>query len=220
MEGLMSRKLYIFVFLIIFSLYSQISAQHYGTSIKVSTLGVTIDGIRSFGSSLNGRLGVAFFTLTQDGGGGTDEYIYTADAKLTSVSLLADYFPFGGVFRLTGGFLINLNKAELEMTPNKSYNIGGDVYTPEKLGKLNADIDFNKFAPYLGIGFGNPMSGNFGLKFTFDVGTMYQGAPKIDLSASGLIEPSAAPDQEATIEDNINWFQWYPVINFGLTYKF
>jgi hypothetical protein len=134
--------------------------------------------------------------------------------------MLADYFPFGNSLRLTGGFLINLNKAEIALTPTDSYVVGGDEYTPEKLGVMTADIDFNKFAPYIGIGFGNPMAGDSGLKFSFDIGTIYQGAPNIDLSATGLIEPSAEADNEATLESNLEWFQWFPVVQFGLTYKF
>jgi len=40
------------------------------------------------------------------------------------------------------------------------------------------------------------------------------------LSAKGLLEPSAAPDQEKQLESNLNWFKWWPVITLGLTYEF
>lgn len=195
--------------------------QDYAAAIKVNTLGISAEGVRSFGPNFNARLGIAFFSYSADGGGGTgDDYKYAGTLDLFSISALADYFPWERGFRISAGFLINLNKASAEMTPTKTYTVGGDLYTPDKLGIMNADVDFNKVAPYIGIGFGNPTAGDKGLGFTFDIGTIYQGSPNVDLSATGLIAPSASPEQEATIEDNLSWFKWYPVVSFGLTYKF
>ncbi len=216
----MKLKLSFLVFTFLLALPLATMAQDYAASVKISTLGINVEGVRSFGPSLNTRLGLALFSYSHEGGGDGDDYEYTGDLKLLSISALADWFPFKNFFRITGGVLINLNEAELEMIPTETYQIGGDLYTPEKLGKLNAKVDFNKVAPYIGIGFGNPMSGGSGLAFTFDIGTVYQGAPNVDLTATGLIEPSGAPDQEKTLENNLDWFQWYPVISFGLTYKF
>jgi hypothetical protein len=216
----MRRNITVLIFISLFSFSSLNFAQDYGASIKVSTLGFTVEGMRSFGPDFNARLGASFFSISQDGGGGTDEFEYTAEANLTSISILGDYFPFGQTFRLTGGILINLNKADLEITPTESYTIGGDEYTPDLLGSMSSEIDFNKIAPYIGIGLGNPMGGDSGLKFSFDIGTIYQGSPNVGLSATGLIEPSASQDQEELLEENMKWFQWYPVVTFGLTYKF
>lgn len=216
----MKRLLTLGLLLVIFTVTTKVSAQDYGVALKVSTLGFGIEGMRSFGPDFNVRAGAAFFSISQDGGGGTEDYVYTADANLTSVSLLADYFPFGQTFRLTGGMMLNLNKFAISLVPTDSYTIGGDVYTPELLGTLNADINFSKIAPYIGIGFGNPMGGDSGLKFTFDIGTFYQGAPGVDLSAEGLISPSASPEQAAVLENNLDWFKWYPVLSLGLSYKF
>ncbi|MCK5591624.1 MAG: hypothetical protein KAI72_06690, partial [Candidatus Pacebacteria bacterium] len=92
--------------------------------------------------------------------------------------------------------------------------------TSEELGNLKANIKFNKVAPYIGLGFGNPTAGDSGFGFTFDLGTMYQGGAVVDLTADGLLAPTAAEDQERLIEDNLSWFKWFPVISLGLTYKF
>lgn len=216
----MGRKFTILTLFIVLFLSSHLYSQDYAAALKLSTRGVTLEGMRSFGENFNTRLGISFFSLSQDGGGGAEDYTYTADAKLTSVSLLADYFPFGQTFRLSGGLMLNFNKFDINLVPTDSYTIGGDVYTPEKLGSLAANVNFSKVAPYIGIGLGNPLGGDSGLKFTFDMGTFYQGAPGVDLSAEGLIEPSASPDQEETLENNLDWFKWYPVLSIGLSYKF
>ncbi len=217
----MRQKFTFFTLILITLLFTNIFAQDYGASVKVSTLGITLEGMRSFGPSFNTRLGASFFNYSHDGGGGDEDYEYSGDLSLFSISALADYFIFGGnTFRITGGILINLNEVDGNASPAKTYEVGGDFYTPELLGDLDVQVEFNKISPYLGIGFGNPLSGDSGLKFSLDIGTIYQGAPNVDLTAVGLLEPSASPDQEKQIEENIDWFQWYPVLTFGLTYKF
>ncbi len=210
-----------FLLLLILSGYDSFFAQNYGISVKGSTLGFGIEAMRSFSPNLNARVGFAVFGYSIKGGGGsTDDYSYNAKLNLTGINILADYFPWQTGLRVTAGFLINLNKVTTEMTPSKTYTVGGDLYTPDVLGKMNAEIKFNKIAPYIGIGFGNPLAEGKKLGFTFDMGTMYHGSPKVDLSATGLIEPSASPDQEEKLADNISWFKWFPVVSFGLTYKF
>ena len=214
------KKLLLVVIVMFLLTSSQISAQGFAIGVKASTLGLSFELDKSLVENLNLKAGGAFFSYTHNGGGGTDDYKYEGKLDLSSLFLLADWFPFGNSLRLTGGLLVNLNKANIDLTPTKSYTVGGDVYAPEDLGVLSAKVDFNAVSPYIGFGIGNPTSGDSGLKFTFDVGTIYQGSPGVDLSATGLIEPSAAPDQEAQLEDNISWFKWYPVVSFGLMYKF
>lgn len=215
----MKTKVLTSIFLFLF-LVTTISAQDYAAAVKVSSLGFSAEVIRSFGEQLNVRAGFAVFSISLDGGGGKEDYTYTADAKLSSFSAIADYFPFGGIFRISAGALVNLNNATTILTPTKTYTIGKDEYTPEKLGNLDAKIDFNPVAPYIGIGWGNPTTGDPGLSVTFDIGTMYHGAPSVDLTAKGLLEPSASQDQEDLITSNLDWFKWYPVISLGLNYKF
>ncbi|MCS7052930.1 MAG: hypothetical protein NZM09_04260 [Ignavibacterium sp.] len=196
-------------------------SQDYAAALKLSTTGITAEAIRSFSPNFNARLGFSFFSYSVNGGGGTgDDYSFDAKLGLFSISALADYFPFERGLKLTAGFVVNLNKFEANMKPARSYTVGGDVYTPALLGTMNANISFNKIAPYIGIGFGNPTAGSKGLGFSFDIGTIYQGPPKAKLSASGLIEPSASPEQQKKFEENLSWFKWFPVFSFGLTYKF
>jgi hypothetical protein len=208
--------------LVLYLTYFQSSiAQNYAVSLKASTLGFGVEGMRSFNPNFNARIGFAFFGYNLKGGGGSkDDYSYEAKLSLTGVNILADYFPWKTGLRVTAGFLINLNKITTEMTPTKTYVVGGDVYTLDLLGKMNGEIKFNKISPYFGIGFGNPIAAGKKLGFTFDIGTMYHGSPKVDLSASGLIEPSASPEQEEKLVSNLSWFKWYPIISFGLTYQF
>jgi len=216
----MKKVLRFFVLLITLS-SSLLYSQDMAVALKLGTLGGGAEVMRSFGPNFNARVGVSFFSFNFSGGGGSsDDYSFDAKLGLFTISALADYFPFQRGLRLTAGLVVNLNKIETDMKPTKSYTVGGDVYTPDLLGNMSADISFNKVAPYIGIGFGNPTAGSKGLGFTFDIGTVFQGAPKAKLSATGLIEPSASPEQQEKLESNLSWFKFYPVVSLGLTYKF
>jgi hypothetical protein len=194
-------------------------AQDYAVAVKASTYGINLEAIRSFGTDYNARLGFAFFSYSLNGGGGDEDFTYSGDLKLSSISALGDWFPFSGTtFRLTGGIFVNLNKAKLLLTPTETYTMGGTTYSPADLGTLTADIKFNKVSPYLGIGFGNPVGGAPGLDFTFDIGAMYHGAPQATMHAEGLLAPTAG--QASKLENNLSWFKFYPVVSFGLSYKF
>ena len=209
------------LFLLFFGLaFSNIFAQEWATALKVSTLGGNVEVYRSFGDQFNAHVGFSYFSIDQDITG-EEDYDATFSVGLMSISALGDYFPFeSSGFRLTAGVFVNLNQIDAELTPKDEYTVGGDVYTPDNLGTLDANISFNKIAPYIGLGFGNPTGGDSGLGFTFEIGTIYQGGSIVDLTATGLLEPSAAQDQEQTFEENLSWFKWYPIVSLGLTYKF
>ena len=214
-------KIKLLVLLILIALlfsFSELSAQNYAASLKVSTMGVNLEALRSFSSRFNARLGVAVLSYKANNVASNDQLTIDGDLKLLSLTALADWFPFRGNFRLTGGLVINLNKISMTMTPVKTYNDGNIQYTPEKLGQILADVTFDKFAPYLGIGFGNPTAGKSGFGFTFDLGTYYQGSPLASMSATKLLQPMES--QSSQLQDNLKWFKFYPVLSFGLTYKF
>jgi hypothetical protein len=213
----MKSKLIYYLIILGLSVNSYVSAQNYAAALKISTLGMSVEGIRSLGDHFNTRVGLSFFNFKFNGTGDNEEWKYSAKVKLLSVSALADWHPFRGSFRFTGGALFNLNKSEATLYPIKTYKIGGTLYTPLLLGNASATVTLNKVAPYLGIGFGRPTSGNC-FAFSMDLGVIYQGSPKVDLTAQGLLEPSA--EQGPLIEDNIKWFKFYPVISVGSTYTF
>lgn len=197
-------------------------AQDYAASVKLSTLGVNVEVYRSFGSSFNLRLGGSMFSYTyQSGVNQSEDYEMNAKLDLSSVALLGDWYPFASTsLHVTGGAIVNLNKPVVTAIPTISKTIGGDVYNKDNLGTIGIDLSFNKVAPYFGIGIGNPTAGDKGLGFVMDIGAYYQGPPKVSMTATGLLAPSASPEQEAIVAKNLDWFKFYPVVSLGISYKF
>jgi len=192
-------------------------------SPAVSTLGLGVEGGIRLNETFGLRLGGNWFAFDFNGIEGDIDY--DADVTLASLGALADYHPFRGGFRLTGGLRFNFNQADLDGTPNDDIDIGGEVFAVDDVGTLTGDASFNVLAPYLGIGYGATLLEG-SLSIGFDLGVMYQGQADVDLDTEGgvlsdddLLLDSLA-DEEAEIEDDLDNFVVYPVVGLAIIYRF
>jgi hypothetical protein len=191
--------------------------------VRGGTLGGGIELSRAFGQSTAVRLNVDAFnySLTTT----RDNIQYDAKLKLQTGSLLGDWFPFANSFRISAGVVYNGNKLTLKGQPTGgSYTINGMPYPAAQVGSLDATVDFNKGAPYFGIGYGRPI--NSGLSLLFDLGVLFQGSPrsKIDVTCGpgapcSQLKSDAAAEQ-SKLADSLRSFKYYPVLSLGLAYTF
>lgn len=167
---------------------------------------------------------------------------YEAKLKLFTIGALADYHPFGGVFRLTGGALGNgfSLKGNTKDAQNFEYETDDFTYRSTN-GEADAKFDFPSFAPYLGLGWGRPIKPDGNFWFSFDAGVMFQGSLNADLNLRGTgtvtqnsnpantrtvnfaTDPAVQQDianYERELEDEAKDFKYYPVLGFGFGYKF
>ena len=157
-----------------------------------------------------------------------DSIDYDMKLKLQTASLLGDWFPFANNFRVSLGAMFNGNKFALNGKPSgPGYTINGTFYPAAQVGSFDAAVDFNKAAPYFGIGYGRPI--NRGLSLIFDLGVMSQGSPKskIDVTCGSAATPlqcarlkSDAQAEQSKLDDSLHSFKYYPVISLGLAYTF
>lgn len=195
----------------------------FAISVKAGTLGIGLEGIARINSNLNARLGVN--TFEYDYSGTEDDIKYDFDLELLSVSTLFDWHPFSNAFRISAGGLYNQNSLDMTAKPTASYKIGDTTYTAAEVGSLAGELDFDDINPYIGIGWGNAVGKNKQWSFSFDLGVVYQGSPKVKLSANGSLSGDAAfqtnlAREEQSLEDELEDFQFYPVISFGICYSF
>ena len=203
------------------------------TSFKVGTLGLGLDLSIPMTEELNIRLSINGFSYSKDG---TEEDLdYDGTAQLLTVGALADYYPYEeSTFRLTAGVYYNGNETEAEAIPTSgTYEINNVTYQADEIGALDGVVDFDGFAPYLGLGWGG-RSVEPGWGFTFDIGAMYHGEPNVSMEAT---RGPGIPNDEAgdayfaelesnveaerqTIENDLAEFKFYPVIMIGATYTF
>ncbi|HAB56363.1 MAG TPA: hypothetical protein DCE61_08425 [Cellvibrionales bacterium] len=201
------------------------SNSYAGTAVGVggSTLGYQVALSQSLSENVNLKL--SYNTASQSFDGETDGVNYDYDFEFESTSLLIDWHVFGGGFRLTTGALINDNEifAQSDIS-GLTLEVGDTVFTSAEVGRLEGDISFDSYAPYLGLGWGRSITDGF--SFVFDLGVVFQGEPTVNLQTVGgtLSDNSLLLDEvereEQELQDDANDFDVYPVVSLGLFYSF
>jgi len=134
----MKMKTISILVIIILSGADPIGAQTYAVTLRPSTLGLCLEGIRSISSTLDARLGMSYLSFSLHGGSDQEDYTMDGDFNLSSVSTLIDWYPKLSPFHITGGLVLNFNDIKTLLTPSRSHEINGRVYTPGMLGNLSA----------------------------------------------------------------------------------
>jgi hypothetical protein len=193
-------------------------------AFRLGTLGLGLEVGKLLTNHIAARVGVNYFkhttTRAQTG------ISYAASIKLQAFSALVDFFPGNrGSFHLTGGIMTDPAKIDGTGKPTSSgtFKINGNTYTSAQVGTLTGNIKFPSVGPYLGLGFGTPARNGGALKFLFDLGVVV-GKPKFTLSSTGAAaNPGLAADltaQEKTTQNDLDKLKVYPVLSFGLAYRF
>lgn len=202
------------------------SAQAAGVGLRAGTTGIGADVAFGLAPTLSARIGYSglSFSTTVD----ATDVSYDAKLRLSNLNLLLDFSPLGP-FRLTGGLIVNDNKADVTGQPSGgSYTINGITYPAAAIGSLGGTVKAgNRAAPYLGIGYGN-VSGA-GVNVYFDLGVMFQGSPSASLSVTcgtalnatqcNQLRSDVAAEQ-VRLQNEITRFKYYPVANIGVTIGF
>ncbi|MDQ6955335.1 MAG: hypothetical protein Q9M20_07810 [Mariprofundaceae bacterium] len=186
-----------------------------GIAAKVGTLGFGVEATTNIVPLfINARLqgnGFNYNTTITD-----TNITYDAKLKLATVGLLADVYPFAGKFRLTGGAYYNGNKLTMNARQLGSVVIGGTTYVSPV---VSTTVDFNNFAPYVGIGWGDAISSGSPIGFSFELGALYMGKPKTSIVAPGVSATDIAAEKQK-LDDALKNMQFYPVASIGINFKF
>lgn len=154
----------------------------FGVGAKVGTLGVGAEVDLGFNEMLRLRGGANYLNFSFDSTISNIDYEMEPDFK--NVSLLLDWYPMAGAFRITGGLYINKNKVDLTGTP-RTDTLLADYDIPSEYGNLQpyadtiqvkGSVDFNTFSPYLGIGWNSNVQKQPGWGFPLSWGFCFRGA--------------------------------------------
>ncbi|WP_119153277.1 hypothetical protein [Caldimonas tepidiphila] len=189
---------------------------------NVGLPGVMLGYAQPLSSSLTVRADVA--TLGSHEKSGKEEGVdYTGKIKVQRTGVFADWFPFQGGFRLTGGMTFNDIKASLSARGDGSFQRIGDTdYRLDADDRFDVEISFPRTTPYLGIGYGHQLAK--GLGFVFDLGASL-GKAKVSVSTSGDWDDSAEAQRDIERErqelsDGVGKIRVIPQISIGLNYRF
>ena len=152
---------------------------------------------------------------------------------MSDYKLLADIYPFKhSSFHLTGGFYAGLpnlgtayNKEKLEVKTGEGLEIGGLFIRPDENDLVKLRLQVNSFKPYVGLGFGRPISSKHKVSAAFDLGVMFWGKPKIKIYSPDEDQWVRVTKEDIDDEDfhdgvnKLEKFTVYPVLNFRIYYN-
>lgn len=196
---------------------------------SLGTTGAGLHLVVPMESDVNGRFGANFLRHGFDKRSGDIDY--DADATLRSVDVLFDWYVVpGSPFRLTGGIMYNGNEVtgHARAGGDGYYHLGGRRYSAATVGSLDAQVDFQKAAPYIGIGWGNALAAERGWGVQADLGTFYQGNAHVKLGNTGcraervtcIVFASDIAAEEARLKEELSEHKFYPVLRASLSYRF
>lgn len=190
---------------------------------KGGTLGFGGELATGVTSDINARLGLNMFE--SDFEDEFDDVEYDIGLDFSSFSALVDWHVFSNSFRVTGGLLSLNHEIDLDATPVTSREIGGTIYQPSDIGTLSGDVEIDGIAPYIGIGWGNPLDRSKTWGFYCDFGVAFTDSPDVSLSANGALASDPAfqadlAEEKDEIKDYLEPFEFYPVLSVGLYFRF
>lgn len=226
----MKKRLALLIFLLPFCVIAR--GEGLALSAHGSLEGYGVELTSQYSESVNARFGYHEYSFKGTDVGGLIKMLtmggllsgastYDHDAKQSIVSGIADWYMGRTQVRLSTGLLYN--KSKDNFTGKRSvlggYTLNGTYYSAGQVGSLTGTSTYNSFAPYFGFGWGNPVAKNSQWQFLFDMGLMYQGKPKVTLTATGSaagLQADVAAEQEKLRRDS---FVWAPLMAVGLSYQ-
>ena len=191
---------------------------------RASTLGIGAELSFRAARNVSVRLGGNYLEFSRDAT--IEDIDYHVTPHFENGTAILDVHPFGGAFHLSGGLLLNYNEGELVATLADDIVIGGQSYTPQEVGSLTGTVNFNKTAPYFGIGF----AGQSRIAFLFDLGVGYSGRPQVELVGQTTLTGAAKDEFDARVEqerqeveaelDRRKYLRFHPVLSLGVKFAF
>ncbi len=223
-----SRK-YALMCSLLMVLGSPAQAVEWAVDAHAGLLGAGIGGAIKLTRNINVRFGFNSLDLSdlvdeiEDDGG-----IQYSDPEiqLDNQYGLIDFHPLGGGFRLSAGVILNSNEVTAGAQIVDNQTDFGDVTGGLVGTRVDAKVDFDSVAPYVGIGWGNAIGRRGGLKVGLDLGLMLQGSPNVDINVSGagadlnLIDQDDIDIEEREFEEEIEDADVWPVIQLSIGYHF
>jgi len=196
-------------------------------AFRFLTLGLGAEVGKLLTDHVSARVGANYFKFSTSKA--QSNVSYDASLKLHAVSVFIDLYPGRrGSFHFTGGIMTNplTIAATGQCSSSGTFTFNGTAYTCSGVGTLTGEGKFPGVAPYVGLGVGTPSRSGSALAFLFDLGAAI-GKPTITLSANG---PQCTPGSQCakdlqaqadtTQHDVRKYAKVYPVLSFGLAYRF
>jgi hypothetical protein len=157
------------------------------------------------------------FNLTED----NINYDTNLNYKTGGISILMNWFYRPALY-LSGGVIINKFQPVLEGEAVSDMEYGDISIPAEDVGDFNFQFESSvKTSPYIGAGFRNFFGKQKRITYNFETGLYYMGPPEMEISARGLLSPSANPahGHKNYLEDHFSVYKFYPVVKLAIAVR-
>lgn len=157
---------------------------------------------------------------------GTDNGVsYDGSIKASRAGFFADWFPFGGGFRLVGGLSANDMRFNVNALGSGTATINGN--TVSMAGNyFNMRLKYPSNTPYLGVGYGHHTASK-GLGFYADAGVLLGSfTAEVDTNlvgktgSNGTITQADIDAQKQSMNDSLGGLRMLPSVSIGLVYRY
>lgn len=196
----------------------------YGAAVQFGTtgFGAQLAWQPPIHSRLLVRIGISNLVYHKDlrfATGGEGTLVIQPDVKQNFALGSLKWHPFrrGSFFITAGGGYARHSALNLTIRAEDKIMFGGLELTPENVGTINAQFNWNQTVGYAGMGFGRCISHNrFGASIEW--GCYYLGVPAINFQYSGFLETTTIKDQIPIIKRNLSGYRYLPSLQFTITY--
>lgn len=216
------------------------SRPNFAIGIKASSLGAGVDagmGVTRWMDVRAGFNGLNFsHNFNQDG------VNYNGSLNLRSAEAAVDLKPFGDWFHVSPGVLLyngNQITAKASVPGGQTFTLGGTDFQSNPANPISGTgkLGVSKAAPMVLFGFGSLVPHKHHFTFFNDFGVVYQGEPKTTLSLTGsacdavtgqnCVNAASDPTiqsqiqaEQLKINNDTKIAKFYPVLSFGIAYRF
>ena len=195
---------------------------------RISTLGAGLELAKGLTPRFGLRGGFNYFSYGYDATESGNSY--NLDLELKSFGLFADWHPFKGAFRLTGGFLINGNglQGKAKLAAGEKFEVDGTEYSLDG-NTASLDLSYRNFAPYLGLGWDTTYGDDDHWGIALDFGVLFSGSPELEINAKvdSTRHPGATntfnsklKKERESLQGDMDDFKLWPVASLGIVYQF
>ena len=204
----------------------QADESRFSGGVGVGTTGLTLDGKLKLSERLYVRTGFNYLEFDLDDKD-FEGISYDVETDFTTLNATVDFHPFGNSFFISGGVYAGERTLDMSATPVADVIIGGQTFTAADIGTLQGSATLGEdIAPFLGLGFDSRASSEGPFSYFVQAGVIFTGSPDVSLtSVGGLLSNQQLfldelAIEEAQLQDDLESYEYYPVLNVGLTYNF
>lgn len=190
------------------------SSLSYGVHVSTIGDGITLEKplLYDFGLRLETNTASVSQQLSFDG------TPYTSTAKYRNVAVIADYRPYAGRYRISGGLVFGNDRVDnTARDRNGLIQVGNGTYPAAATGIVRSRLSYDRPSIYAGVGTGTGLIR--GLALTFDAGVLVRnGTPSANATGPLAADPAFRADL-ARLRGELRTRVVVPVLSIGLTFR-